>query len=117
MTLDPQSINPFAVEAEILRFVNLLETATTAVAKRGRDAAMADADYKVAFAKALLVTEGTVAERDAQAAIATQEEYRAKRSAEAVLDAAREAGRNMREQLGALRSVMANVRSLMEHAA
>lgn len=115
--MDPQSINPVECEREIMRFVGLLETATTKVAKRGRAAAEADADYKIAFAKALLASEGTVAERDAQATVATQQEYRAKRAAEAVLEAAKEASRNMREQLGALRSVMANLRSLLEHAA
>lgn len=117
MSLDPQTLNPILVQAEIMRFVGLLETATTAVAKRGRAAAEADANYKIAFAQAVLQTEGTVAERDAMATVATQDEYRAKRAAEAVLEAAKEASRNMREQLGALRTVAANLRDLLEHAA
>lgn len=116
MALDPATLSPPIVEAEILRFVGLLERATQAVAKRGRASAEADADYRLAYAKAILDAEGTVQEREAQATVATQAEYRTRKIAEASLDAARDAGRSMREQLGALRSVNANLRPLVDHA-
>jgi hypothetical protein len=101
------------VEAEIVRLSGLAEKVTTAMARRAVDAANADATYKCEFAKALLQTEGTVAEREAQATIATQNEYRAYRITEAKFKTASEAGRNYRAQLDALRSLNTNLRALV----
>lgn len=103
------------VESEITRLSGLAEKVTTEMARRAVDAAEADADYKCSFAKALLQTEGTVAERDAQATVATQKEYRDYRIADARFKAASEAGRNFRAQLDAMRSINANLRSLVDH--
>lgn len=111
-------LNPVAVETEILRLSTLLDDATNRVLKRSRDAAIADAEFKVANAHAILkardadrkVTVDTV---QAIAAIETQDEYRKKVVAEAVLDSAKEAGRNIRSQLDALRSVNTNLRQLV----
>jgi hypothetical protein len=113
--LDPANINPVAVEKEIVRFVGLLESATTKVYRRGRARAQAKVAYEVAHAEALLKAEGTVDEKKAQAYLAAQKEASTLETTEAVLHAAIEASRNIREQLGALRSVMANTRSLLEH--
>ena len=115
MSLDPAVLNPAAVEAELIRFVSLLEKATQETARRGKRAAEAEVAYRVAFAKAILVAEGTVAERDAHATIVTERELLARRLHEASLDAARDASRNLREQLGALRTVNANLRELIQH--
>ena len=101
------------VESEIVRLSSLAEKVTTAMARRAVDAAEADAAYKCAFAKALLQTEGTVAEREAQATVATQNEYREYRITDARFKAAQEAGRNYRAQLDALRSINANLRALV----
>lgn len=109
-------MNPVAqadVEAEILRFSALLETATRAVAKRAREAAEADVAYKVAHAKSLLLAEGPQYVRDAEATVKSETELRQKRITEAVLLSAQEAGRNMRSQLDALRSINANLRPLV----
>jgi hypothetical protein len=106
-------LNQAQVEAEILRLSNLAERATTALAKRARVAAEADADYKCAHAKAFLEADGTVGEREARAALATQVQYRDRKIAEALLMGAQEAGRNYRAQLDALRSIAANLRALV----
>lgn len=100
------------VEQEIVRLSNLAEKATTALAKRARSAAEADADYKAAHAKAYLEADGTVAEREAQAALATQVQYRDRKIAEALFMSAQEAGRSYRAQLSALQSINANLRAL-----
>lgn len=112
MSLDPAAINPVACEQEIIRIVGLLERATQETARRGRAAAHAEHDYRLAFARAVLASEGTVAERDAHATIKTESEFLARKVAEAALDAARDASRNYREQLGALRTIAANLREL-----
>jgi ribosomal 50S subunit-associated protein YjgA (DUF615 family) len=113
MALDPQTMNPVAVENELVRFVNLLERATQEVGRRGRAAAIASADYRAGYARAIVAARGaTVSEREAEAAIATDELFRARVVADAALDAARDAARNMREQLGALRTIAASLREL-----
>lgn len=101
------------VEDEIMRLAALCEKATHAVADRARAAAQADADYKIGHAKAFLQADGPVAEREAKALTWCEDEYRARRMTEAVLLAAQEAGRNYRSQLEALRSICANMRSLV----
>jgi hypothetical protein len=101
------------IEAEIVRFCEMLEKATQEVAKRARAAAAADANYKVSHAKALLLAEGPQYVRDAEATVRCEQEYREKRAAEAVLLAAQEAGRNYRSQLDGLRSINVNHRALV----
>lgn len=114
MSLDPAALNPSAVESEILRFVGLLERSTQETARRGRAAAETEVAHRVAYAKAIIAAAGTtVAEREAQATVATETELLARRLAEASVDAARDASRNMREQLGALRTINANLRELV----
>lgn len=109
-------MNPLAqvdVESEIMRLGGLCEKATHEVAKRARAAAEADADFKVANAKAFLRADGPVAVREATALVECEDQYRARKNAEAVLLAAQEAGRNYRAQLDALRSINANLRPLV----
>ncbi len=113
VSLDPATLNPVACERELLRFVGLLEHATQETARRGRAAAEAEVAHRVAYAKAIIAAQGTVAEREALATVATEQELLARRLAEASLDASRDASRNMREQLGALRTVSANLRELV----
>jgi hypothetical protein len=101
------------VESEIMRLSERCEQVTLQLAKRAIAAAEADAAFKVEYAKAYLVAEGTVPEREAHAAIATQGAYRDHRIAEARFKSAAEAGRNARTQLEALRSIAANLRALV----
>lgn len=104
------------VEAEILRLSNLAERVTTTLAKRAVESAERDAKYRAAHARAVLRSSGTVAEREAQAAVDTEVEYLDRKLSEAKLDAAKEAGRNYRAQLDALRSINANLRGAILHA-
>ena len=99
------------VEAEILRLSSLAERVTHELAKRARAAAEADVAYKVEHAKALLMAEGPQYVRDAEATVACEAELTEKRTTEALLLAAQEAGRNYRAQLDSLRSINANIRS------
>ena len=101
------------VEAEILRLSSLAEKVTHELSKRARAAAEADVAYKVAHAKALLLAEGPQYVRDAEATVKTERELTEKRSTEALLLAAQEAGRNYRAQLDSLRSINANHRALV----
>lgn len=110
------------VEAEIVRLNNLLDKATTETARRVRERAKAKVAYKQAHAKAYLRAgqdreEGTkpppVAEREAMAIRATAKEELEFETADALVEAAKEAGRNMREQTASLRSINANVRGLV----
>lgn len=101
------------IESELLRLSDMAEKVTHELAKRATAAAEADVAYKAAHAKALLVAEGPQYVRDARATVDTEDEYRARRTAEALLLAAQEAGRNYRAQLDALRSINTNHRALV----
>lgn len=102
-----------AVEDEIQRLCQRAEDVTSALATRAREAAEADARYKVAHAKAFLAAEGAVATREAEAAVVTADEYQGKKVAEALLLSAQEAGRNCRAQLDSLRSINSNLRGVV----
>ena len=106
-------LNQHEVEQELMRLSAMAEKAMQALAKRAREAADAEVTHKVARAKALLLADGPVSVREAQADVATEDEYRARRNAEAVLMAAQEAGRTYRAQLDAVRSVNSNLRALV----
>ncbi len=111
MTRTPSHIvGPVDVEREIVRLCELCELVVTRIADRARKAAETDSEYKRVHARAVLEATGTIPERDAKAHIASENEYLARRIAEAELLAAQEAGRNYRAQLDALRSINANVR-------
>lgn len=101
------------IEAEIVRLSGLAEKVTHELSKRARAAADADVTYKVAHAKALLLAEGPQYVRDAEATAYCEAELTEKRTTEALLLAAQEAGRNYRAQLDALRSINANHRALV----
>lgn len=101
------------VEAEMVRLNELAEKVTHEITKRGVAAAEASQAYRLARAKAYLEAEGTIAERDAHADIATDDEYKTRKIAEARLAGAVEAGRNYRAQLDTLRSLNSNLRALV----
>lgn len=116
-SLDPSDINPASVERELLRLARRLEDATQQTGVWARKAATAEVAYKIGYAKALLASSGTVAEREATALVACEEQYREREMARAVLDAGKTAGQNIRAQLDALRSVGANLRDLVMKSA
>ena len=101
------------IESEIIRLSARAEQITQALATRAREAAVADVAYKVAHAKALLLADGPQYVRDAEATTKCEVEYGEKRGTEALLMSAQEAGRNVRAQLDALRSINANHRALV----
>lgn len=102
------------IETEIVRLCAYAENVTQQLAKRARESAQADADYKKAHASAYLMASGkTVGDREAVAAMETADEYERRKIAEALLLAATEAGRNVRAQLDSLRSLNANQRALI----
>ncbi len=98
------------VERDIVRLCELCDLVVTEIKNRAITAAETDAEYRKVHAQAVLQADGTIPERDAKAALASADEYRDRRIAEALLLAAQEAGRNYRAQLDALRSINANVR-------
>lgn len=101
------------VEAEILRLSRMAEEVTQKLAQRARVAAEADVVWKLCHDKALLLAEGPQYVRDAEATVKCEREYTEKRTSEALLLSAQEAGRNYRAQLDALRSINANLRPLV----
>lgn len=104
--------DPARVDAEIERLVGLLEAATDEYAKLAREEAEARARRDIGRAKAYFLAEGTIPEREAAALLAVEEDELAYRRAEALADAQREKLRSLREQLGALRTISANLREV-----
>lgn len=116
-------ITQHEVEQEIMRLSGLLDTATTEIAKRARDAATKRARAKIDLARAFLEARhatqiagsrppsADLCEAQARAACAVQ--VTEQEMADAVLLAAQEAARNTRSQLDALRSIAANVRHMV----
>lgn len=110
----PEPLSQVFIESEIVRLCALAEKVTTEIAQRARASAIADANYKKGHASAFLMAQGkTVGDREAAAALETENEYLERKIAEALLLAAQEAGRNYRAQLEALRSLNANLRPLV----
>lgn len=109
-----EPITQVFIESEIVRLCAYAETVTQTLARRARDSADADANYKKAHAQSFLMAQGkTVGDREAVAALETADEYQARKIAEALLLSAQEAGRNVRAQLDSLRSLNANQRALI----
>lgn len=105
------------ISAEIRRISERLDYQVGEIAKRARAAAEAEVAYKLAHAKATLAVDGkTVAERDAKALIECAEQYALHKGADAVLLAAQEAGRSLRAQIDALRTLSAAQRAALTNA-
>lgn len=110
-------LSSIEIEQEVWRLSQRLDTQVGLVAKRSRDAAEAEVAYKLGHAKAILRTEGaTVAEREAKALLEVAEEYALHKGADAVLLAAQEAGRSLRAQIDALRTLSAAQRAALVNA-
>lgn len=105
------------IEEEVWRISQLLDVQVGEVALRARRAAEAEVAYKLAYAKATLVVEGaTVAERDAKALLRCEAQYAEYKASGAVLLAAQEAGRSLRAQIDALRTLSASQRAALVNA-
>jgi len=112
-----QPLSDIEISAEIRRISERLDYQVGEIAKRSRNAAQAEVDYKLAHAKAILVAEGgTVAEREARALLECAESYALHKGNDAVLLAAQEAGRSLRAQIDALRTLSAAQRAALVNA-
>ncbi len=110
-------LSDIEISAEVWRISGLLDFQVGEIAKRARAAAEADHAYKVAYAKAVLRVEGaTVAERDAKALLECEQEHLDHKVADAVLLAAQEAGRSLRSQIDALRTLSAAQRAALTYS-
>lgn len=112
-------IDPLAqvdVEREIMRLSRRLSALTVDITSSAVAAAKADHEYKMAYAKAVLTAEGkTVGSREAQATLDCDGEFYDKVVYEATYKAQQEAGRNLRAQLDALRTIAADIRDQVAH--
>ncbi|MGD9798879.1 MAG: hypothetical protein AB7H43_14490 [Acidimicrobiia bacterium] len=105
------------IEDELIRLSKLLDQATRKILKRALASARADSLYKREYSKALLLVEGKNAEEREAKALTTPgiwELYDQRKIAEAVLQSATEAARNIRAQLEAMRSINTNQRFFLE---
>ena len=110
------------VEAKILELVDLLEHCTHAQRERWEADAEADRAYDVAFAQAFLqAKEGVLPGQEKpdsdqtakhRATVLTADLLSERNAAHALLESAREAGRNYLAALDGLRSINTNVREL-----
>lgn len=107
-------VSQVEIEQNIMRLSELCEKATHEVRKRGEAKANARTEYAVEFAKARLKAQGgTVAEREDEATVVTAGMLAQKEFTEALFESAREAGRNYRAALDAMRSINSNLRALV----
>jgi hypothetical protein len=110
-------LSPDEITSEIRRISSRLDFQVGEIAKRSRHAAEAEVAYKLAHARQILEVEGpTVAEREAKALLACAKEYAEHKGADAVLLAAQEAGRSLRAQIDALRTLSASHRAALTNA-
>jgi hypothetical protein len=103
------------VESELMRLSGMLEKATHAIRQRAEAAADADTTYDIAFSKAFLLAKEdglTDPSCKAQALVLCANELTLRNATQALYESAREAARNYRCQLDALRSINSNVRAL-----
>lgn len=103
------------VESEIRRLSELLEKCTHAIRQRAEAAATADTTYDIAYSKAFLLAkeDGRSDQASkAQATVLCANELTLRNATQALYESAREAARNYRAQLDALRSINTNTRAL-----
>lgn len=104
------------IENEIVACLDALERETDRYDRLATDAASAEADYKLAYAKAVIVLSDsasrmTAAEKQARAEVHAGDPLRAWKVLEARRGATKEALLSLRARLDALRSLSANVRA------
>lgn len=112
--LDPMA--QAQIEQEIVSRSRTLTEITEDVAHSANEQARTEVAYKLAYARAMIALRsdsGTVAMKEALALDACASEFEAMKMAEAVFKACQESGRNVRAQLDALRTLNANVRSVV----
>lgn len=96
--------------AELREVMDELADATEHYADLALKAAQCEVRYKTAYARWLLKSEGSVAVRESQATVATEDELLARRIAEARMAAQSELLRTLRARADALRTLNADAR-------
>lgn len=104
------------IEADLASVAAELESQTHAYADLAEASAVAEADYKVAYARAIVAmsahqtTKLNAAEKQARAEVIASDDFRLWKIAEARRNATKELLLSLRARLDALRSLAANVR-------
>jgi len=97
------------VEVQITSNLRRLEELTEHYSIQREHAAVTDAEYKRVYHRAFLMNEGTVAEREAKAMRACEDQYAARKIADAVADSTKEAMHSCRDALSALQSLLRSI--------
>jgi hypothetical protein len=114
-------VNPLAqaeVEEQIMRLSHRLSEITQEVAAAGVKAAVAETTYKRKQSHTWLELrghKGTVPEKEAEVMDRCGAEFEAMKVAEAIAKSSYEAGRNVRTQLEALRTIASNIRAAVAY--
>lgn len=98
------------IERDIIRLSAHVDQLIDDMTRAAHDAAVADAAYDRAYYQTFLTADGPMEYRKAAARTRTADLYETKVITAAVLESVKEAGRNCRAQLDALRSVNVNHR-------
>lgn len=105
-------MDPARLTTELERLMELLWTETERLAEMAEEAARAEVTHKAAYARALLLAEGTQAVREATAVAETEDALLARRIAESRLLAQRELLGTIRAEIDALRTLHASARTV-----
>lgn len=115
MSTQERYLTQIDVEGEITRLSKILETATGMLATASEEAAVGEADYRIAYSKAFLNPPSgeeklTEKIRESHALIVAEAELRRYKLTAAKQLALQEKCRQLRAQLDAVRTISANVR-------
>lgn len=111
--MDPDPSSQADVERLIFDLMKAVGKVTVEVGKRAATAAEAETDYRIRYAQEMLKAEGPMELRKAQAEVACSDLLRARKTADALLMSAREAGQNARSRLDAARTLATSLRAAM----
>lgn len=108
--------NPAEIENRLLNGVDQLEKRTSTYGKRAQEAAEAEAEYKVAYARAFVrITDAdpklAATKAEQRATLQVEQELRKAKLASSVASYALESVRSARDEINALQSVSASVRA------
>ena len=106
-------ISQVEIEEELMRLADLLESETEAFESLALDASKKEASYKSNWAKEYLSAKGSIKERESWADYKLAEQIYDYKIAEALLKAKREKLSSLRTSIDALRTLAANVRSMV----
>lgn len=106
-------ITQVEIEHELLRLMDALEDETEAFETLAEDAATKEARYKHAWASEYIAAKGSIKEREAWADYRLENELFHFKIAEALLKAKRERLTSLRSSLDAMRTLNANVRTMV----